>query len=389
MGNKPPKQQGGATDEWMKKELAITVANKEYKSALSRESIRSNSSHDGATVSNSAQSSDAYPTITIGYCIPGTTTTVTFLVLSDTHNQHRQLPLPPQGADVLLHCGDWSNWKTSKKNTEDFNQWLGSLDANLYKRKIVVGGNHELCCSKLPIQQVRSQLITNAEYYSTGDQTITHESGLKLFLSPSTLSRNLTYRANAFAKHSDELKEEFNQCPTDIDVLVTHSPPYGILDRHKKGHRMGSMALWDTVRRVLPTVHVFGHCHDNGGAETRSILPQGTSWGCPTCTFQNVSEHLACGACGTERVPTNVTFINASNKLNVQPFLLTFHMKHGTINHEDARGEKKDGEDDADGDEKDGVKGGKMGTGTGTGTAAAGDETGQSQRLSALRVSAF
>jgi len=63
-------------------------------------------------------------------------------------------------------------------------------------------------------------------------------------------------------------------------------------------------------------------------------------------------------------------------------------MKHGTINHEDARGEKKDGEDDADGDDGE-EKDGKMGTGTGTGTAAAGDETGQSQRLSALRVSAF
>ena len=90
-----------------------------------------------------------------------------------------------------------------------------------------------------------------------------------------------------------------------------------------------------------------------------------------------------------------MTFINASNKLNVQPFLLTFHMKNGKINHEDARGEKKDGEDGEDGEGgEDGgenggvnggvkVKGGKMGTGT----AAAEDETGQ--RLSALRVSSF
>ena len=62
MGNKPPKQQGGATDEWMKKELAITVANKEYKSALSRDSIRSSSdSSDSSSVT--PHSSDAYPTI--------------------------------------------------------------------------------------------------------------------------------------------------------------------------------------------------------------------------------------------------------------------------------------------------------------------------------------
>jgi Icc-related predicted phosphoesterase len=350
MGNKQNREEDCTATEWMRKEIkflnkSLSTRKSVKKKALSLDSRSSSSNSvsgdsicytDTNTDTNNTSKSDndtgsCYPTIEIGHMVPDLTTTVTFLVLSDTHNQHRKLPLPHNGADVLLHCGDWSNWKTSSKNTEDFNKWLGELGST-FKRKIVVGGNHELCCSKLSVDRVRKELITNAEYYTTGSQNITHESGLKIFLSPSTLSRNLTYRANAFAKTSDLLREEFDQCPVDVDILVTHSPPYGILDRHKKGHRMGSMVLWDTVRRVLPTVHVFGHCHDNGGAESRNILPAG-EWNCKECTLKNKSSHLACSACGIERVPTNVTFINASNKLNVQPFLLAIFMKDGKIHY--------------------------------------------------------
>ena len=297
MGNTPTKSKGGATDEW---ERAMV---------------------------QKAENEHHYPTITIGV-EQSCDKTITFLVVSDTHNQHRKLPLPKDGADVLLHCGDWSNWESSKKITEDFNAWLGSPDILArFPRRIVVGGNHELCCSKVSTEQVRTKIITNAEYYN--GESITHES-LKLWLSPLTRSRNLTYRANAFSKSSENLTKEFAKCPNDVDILVTHSPPYGILDMHKSGHRMGSLELWQTVQRVLPTVHVFGHCHDNGGAETRKMLKEG-NWCCVKCTLENSSKHLACSACNTERKPTLVTFINASNKLNVQPFLLRVNMKDGAI----------------------------------------------------------
>jgi hypothetical protein len=299
MGNTPPKSKGGATDEWERAQVP--------------------------KIENEQQ----YPTITIGD-EKLSEKTISFLVLSDTHNQHRNLPLPKEGADVLLHCGDWSNWDSSKKITEDFNAWLGSPDILArFPRRIVVGGNHELCCSKVTTERVREKFITNAEYYN--GESITHES-LKLWLSPLTKSRNLTYRANAFSTTSDQLTKEFAKCPSDVDILVTHCPPYGILDMHRGGHRMGSLELWQTVQRVLPTVHVFGHCHDNGGAETRKLLPEG-DWSCIECTLENSSSHLACSACNAERKPTVVTFINASNKINVQPFLLRVNMKSGHIHH--------------------------------------------------------
>ena len=52
---------------------------------------------------------------------------VTICVMSDTHGSHRNLELPRHGADVLIHAGDHANWKTSARDTRDFNAWLGEI----------------------------------------------------------------------------------------------------------------------------------------------------------------------------------------------------------------------------------------------------------------------
>lgn len=60
----------------------------------------------------------------------------------------------------------------------------------------------------------------------------------------------------------------------DIDLLVTHSPPHGILDLVPRGEHIGSQDIrsWYTARDyALPLpktkcfVHCFGHVHDQGG----------------------------------------------------------------------------------------------------------------------------
>ena len=57
--------------------------------------------------------------------------------------------------------------------------------------------------------------------------------------------------------------------PADTDVLITHGPPYGILD-HERGsnHLQGCPELRRAVVRVKPKLHVFGHYHAGYG-----ILP--------------------------------------------------------------------------------------------------------------------
>lgn len=46
-----------------------------------------------------------------------------------------------------------------------------------------------------------------------------------------------------------------------MDLLLTHGPPFGILDTNRKGEHSGSKALLNLVERVKPKVHIFGHIH--------------------------------------------------------------------------------------------------------------------------------
>ncbi len=53
------------------------------------------------------------------------------------------------------------------------------------------------------------------------------------------------------------------------DVLVTHTPPYGILDRTAFGHRGGSEAIRKVVEKYRPRLSIFGHIHESPGIEEK------------------------------------------------------------------------------------------------------------------------
>ena len=48
--------------------------------------------------------------------------------------------------------------------------------------------------------------------------------------------------------------------PKDIDILVTHYPPYGILDEG-----MGNTEILNFILHSQPKYHLFGHIHSTAG----------------------------------------------------------------------------------------------------------------------------
>jgi len=50
--------------------------------------------------------------------------------------------------------------------------------------------------------------------------------------------------------------------PDDIDILVTHWPPYGILDND-----LGSPDILNFVLKAQPKWHLFGHIHETEGQQ--------------------------------------------------------------------------------------------------------------------------
>jgi len=75
----------------------------------------------------------------------------------------------------------------------------------------------------------------------------------------------------------EELAKKWALIPDDVDILVTHSPPYGILDgipilpktyprSLTIGNRhVGSDSLLNRIERVMPKIHVFGNIHQSYG----------------------------------------------------------------------------------------------------------------------------
>lgn len=82
--------------------------------------------------------------------------------------------------------------------------------------------------------------------------------GLRIWGSPVT-----PLYGGAFGLSSAEDRRRlYAQIPEDTDILVTHGPPYGILDSTSdSGVHSGCRELLDVVVRLKPRLHVFGHVH--------------------------------------------------------------------------------------------------------------------------------
>ena len=61
----------------------------------------------------------------------------------------------------------------------------------------------------------------------------------------------------------EDLKEieHYEQIPDNIDILITHRPPLGILDSIDDKLHYGSSILLDKVSKIKAKMHLFGHVH--------------------------------------------------------------------------------------------------------------------------------
>lgn len=173
--------------------------------------------------------------------------------ISDTHNLHHQIKNIPNG-DLLIHAGDLTR-KGSLEDVKSFNSWLGELP---HKYKVCISGNHDFCFEQRPEEARR--LITNAHYLQ--DEEITIE-GYKIYGSP----WQPWFFDWAFnLRRGEPLREKWEKIPDDTDILITHGPPHGILDKVMMGERVGCEELLLRLGSLEKLkLHVFGHIHEASG----------------------------------------------------------------------------------------------------------------------------
>lgn len=170
------------------------------------------------------------------------------LHLSDTHNQHRQLRNLPT-ADVIIHSGDITFAGTGEE-VLDFIEWFGTLN---YQYKIFIAGNHDYSLEGKAQERIQNFLPDNCYYLYNSGVTI---KGINFWGIPFFFSLD----------ESNVDSKTYELIPDNTDVLITHRPPYGILDQSNH-RRYGSIDLLEALNRTHPTYHLFGHIHDNYGIE--------------------------------------------------------------------------------------------------------------------------
>jgi Icc-related predicted phosphoesterase len=171
--------------------------------------------------------------------------------MSDTHGRHRRLTVPD--GDLLIHAGDITR-HGHLDELDDFNLWLGSLP---HRHKVLIAGNHDFCFQEQP-WSARGR-ITNATYL---EDSSTEINGLTIYGSP----WQPFFGGWAFNLHRGEpLAEVWARIPDDTDILVTHGPPQGILDRNRSGDLCGCRDLLVRLMELRPRLHVFGHIHESAG----------------------------------------------------------------------------------------------------------------------------
>jgi Icc-related predicted phosphoesterase len=173
------------------------------------------------------------------------------VLISDTHSELHTLSVP--NGDILICAGDFSDFGTIEE-LRAFNDALGALP---HRHKLVVAGNHDYCFDRDPIGSVAA--LTNAEYLQDREVTI---EGLRIYGSP-WMSPSFSH---AFClPNPRDRRLYWDAIPTGLDVLVTHCPPWGILDMNSWGVSKGCSELLSVVQMRKPTLHVFGHIHEAYG----------------------------------------------------------------------------------------------------------------------------
>jgi Icc-related predicted phosphoesterase len=174
--------------------------------------------------------------------------------LSDTHLRH----FNPEVGDILVHSGDALNYGTFEELVEFRDQLAPAAFA--YKHVILIPGNHDRIFEESPelAESFLKETIPNLHVLNNKSIELL---GLKFYGNSDTPA----FCNWAFNKYPEELMQSYSNIPDDVDVLITHGPPKGILDKLRT-KELGSSELRFHIQRLTKLkAHLFGHIHYSHG----------------------------------------------------------------------------------------------------------------------------
>ncbi|GJE87350.1 metallophosphatase domain-containing protein [Phanerochaete sordida] len=234
-----------------------------------------------------------------------------FVCISDTHDRTFAVP----DGDVLLHAGDLTESGTlvGMRGTVE---WLAAMP---HKIKIIIAGNHDLTLDDHDDWYEREY----SRWHRFGKEDAEAVKGL--LTSDEAREARIVYLQDE--KHEFQVREDgrtwsvygspwspyfynwaFNykrglgaeglisKIPA-TDILLTHGPPAGILDRVITGEWVGCETLTARLPKLKPRLHVFGHIHEAHGVRVGEWQSPGgspdTSSATPRTVFVNAANFPA------------------------------------------------------------------------------------------------
>lgn len=228
------------------------------------------------------------------------TVTTRVMVISDTHEYIYDGITMPE-VDILIHTGDLTNFGDINALKESV-RMLSTFQAEL---KLVIAGNHDISLDKT----CRVENMVEEEY------TKYHESALEIMTGSFAKEAGVTYLeegthyfslsngaeftvyaspytpgSGSWAFSYEPNEDRFNSAeqasptrrsiatrpiPAGVDIVMTHGPPFSILDQADH-QNLGCPNLLRAISRTRPLMHCFGHIHEGHGANLVIWMPDGS-----------------------------------------------------------------------------------------------------------------
>jgi len=164
--------------------------------------------------------------------------------MADSHRRHTRFKKLPD-ADIFVHAGDFTR---HGEGAEEFALWFHALP---YKLKLLTLGNHERKDSAYPIPvQHWESLFGPMLLLDRGIRAGVNDTSITIVGIPDAT--------------------QLQALPQPLDVVVSHYPPYKILDATQSGGHAGNEHVGGLVEACAPALHIFGHVHAQGGETYRS-----------------------------------------------------------------------------------------------------------------------
>lgn len=183
-------------------------------------------------------------------------------------DMHGNLDFNIEKCDILLCAGDSFPYYKRNRNLEciaqnEFikNSFIPWIEKQPCEHCVFISGNHDWIFEWTPC--LVPSFPSNIHYLQDEEIEI---DGIRIYGTP---QQPIFYNW-AFNKNYEQLEEYFSMIPEGLDILLSHTAPFGIMDEvnfpNRKGN-FGCKILRKRIEEINPKYVVFGHFHNCYGIQ--------------------------------------------------------------------------------------------------------------------------